>query len=83
MEKGKIDFWDLILLIAALLILFWATLKAFGIINSPAWFDMLPFFSIGIAIIGATYKLGKIKKGIEETKAKVNKILSIAKDAYN
>lgn len=76
MKKG-IDFWDVLIIIGSALILGWALLKALGIIGSPVWVDMLPYFGGGTAIIGAAYKLGKIKKGIEETQAKVDKILKI------
>lgn len=71
------DVWDAVIIIGALIILIWALLKAIGVINSPAWVDMLPYFGASFSIIGAAYKLGKIKKGIEETDKKVDRILSI------
>jgi len=73
----KFDIWDIMILIGALLIITWALLKSFGIINTPAWVEMIPYFGAGASIIGGAYKLGKIKKGIEETQEKVNKILKI------
>lgn len=76
MEKNW-DFWDIVILIAALIILFWALLKAFGIVGSPVWVDVIPYFGVGLAIIGGVYKLGKIKKGIEDTERKIDKILKI------
>lgn len=75
MEKGNIDVWDILLLAVALAIIFWALLKAFGVIHSPVWVEMIPYFGLGFAIIGAVYKSGKIIRGIEETDKKVNRIL--------
>ena len=65
------------LIITALLIFGWALLKAVGILHSPVWVEMIPYFSVGIGILGGVYKLGKIKQGIDETKINVNKILVI------
>jgi hypothetical protein len=76
MEKKEVfGFWDYLILVGAAIILLWASLKAIGIIHSPVWVEMVPYFGGGISIIGAAYKLGKIKKGIEETDKKVEKIL--------
>jgi hypothetical protein len=77
MGKRNWDFWDVVILIGALLILFWAILKLLGVINSPVGIDMLPYFGIGISILGFVYKLGKIMRGVEETERKVNKIATI------
>lgn len=75
-EKKSFD-WSWLIIAGALVILLWAFLKAFNIINSPVWFEMLPYFGAGASIIGGAYKLGKIKKGIEQTDEKVDKILKI------
>ena len=74
-RKESVDIWDILILSGAVIILLWAILKAFGIINSPAWVEVLPYFGAVASIIGAAYKLGKIKKGIEQTKSKVDRIL--------
>lgn len=73
----KWDIWDAAIISGSLLIIGWALLKAFGIIHSPAWVEMLPYFGGGTAILGAAYKLGKIRKGIEDTEKKVDRILRI------
>jgi hypothetical protein len=77
MDKRGWDFWDLVILIGALIILFWALAKALKIIATPIWVDTLPYFGVGFAIIGGVYKLGIIKRGIDETERKVDKILTI------
>ncbi len=77
MQKGERDIWTALIIFGALLILIWALLKAFGIIQSPVWVEMVPYIGGGISIIGGAYKLGKIKKGIGETEDKVDKILEI------
>ena len=71
------DFWDWLIIIGALVILVWALLKSFNIINTPTWIEMIPYFGGAASIIGGTYKLGKIKKGIEITEKKVDKIITI------
>lgn len=76
MKKG-LDFWDALILIGSALILGWALLKALGIIHSATWIDMIPYFGVGASIIGGTYKLGKIKNGVEETHTKVDRLLKI------
>ena len=77
MKKLGIDFWDCLIIIGGLFILGWALLKSFGIIHSPIWVEMIPYFGGAMSIIGGAYKLGKIKRGIEETEQKVDKILKI------
>lgn len=77
MRKNDYEVWDYLILFGAALILGWALLKAFNIIHSPTWIEMIPYFGGGASIIGGAYKLEKIKKGIEETETKVNKILKI------
>ncbi len=77
MEKRSLELWDIIILIGAILIIIWALLKSFGVINTAIWVDMIPYFGASASIIGAAYKLGKIKKGIEDTQEKVNRILKI------
>lgn len=74
---AKLGFWDILIIVGTALILAWAILKALGFIHSPVWVDMLPYFGAGSAIIGGTYKLGKIMEGIEDTKNNVEKILKI------
>ncbi|MBU3907540.1 MAG: hypothetical protein KKA64_04805 [Nanoarchaeota archaeon] len=75
-EVLNILFWVLIWL-GILILLVWIALKVSGIINSPVWFETLPYMGIVLTILGAAYQLGKIKQGIEETERKVNKLLSI------
>lgn len=73
----KLEFWDIVILTGAILIIVWALLKSLGIINTLIWIDMLPYFGAGASIIGGAYKLGKITRGIESTENKVNRILRI------
>ena len=75
----KIDFWDILILFGALAILTWALMKAFRMIHTPAWVEMIPYFGGAFSIIGGTYKLGKIIRGIEETEQKVDKLITIEK----
>jgi len=80
MEKEGWNFWDIVALSGAVLILFWATLKSLGILHSPTWIEMIPFFGIGITflgfILGIAYKIGGIMHEIELTGFKVSKLVN-------
>jgi len=71
MNKKGIESWEWLMIIGALIIIAWALFKAFGIIHSPVWVDMVPYFGGGISILGVTYQLGRIKRGIEQTEEKL------------
>ena len=76
-KRGRITFWDILIWFGIALILGWAILKSLGILHSPIWTEMIPYFGVGAAAIGASYKIGKIMRGIEITNSKVNKLLQI------
>lgn len=82
MNKRGLDSSSFFIIIGAILILLWALLKAFNIINTPMLIEMIPYFGAGVSIIGVSYKLGKIKRGIEETENKVDKLIKI-EDRFN
>ncbi len=63
-NKGQIS-WDYLIWIGLVMLLVWAFLKSLGIINSPVWVEMIPYFGIGVAGMGGAYKLGKIMEGVE------------------
>lgn len=73
----KIDYWAILIIFGALLVLIWALLKTIGVIHSPVWVEMIPYFGIGASIIGAAYEFGRLIKGIELTNKKVDKLLSL------
>jgi hypothetical protein len=77
MGKLKLSFWDALLWVGAVLVLVWALLKALGWIHSPVWVEMVPFFGAGASLVGASYKLGKMAKGIEDTQQKVDQLVKI------
>jgi hypothetical protein len=76
-KKEKISVWDFLIWAGIILILGWALLKAFGVIHSPVWVDMIPYFGVGGSAVGGAYKLGKIMRGIENTNEKVDRLLEI------
>jgi len=45
-------------------VLLWALGKSFGIIHSPDWVEMLPYFGIVVAISSASIRIGKILERI-------------------
>ena len=79
MNKRGLSFWDAILWIGIAILLGWAILKTLGIIHSPIWVDMLPYYGIGVGAVGGAYKLGKIMEGIQKTQEDVSKLLQIEK----
>jgi len=86
-KKGKLDFWDLLLYGSAITIIVWALLKAFRIVESPIWFEMLPYLAVGIAIFSGVYKFGGMMRNIKnidgrvsKTDEKVNRLLEMRDD---
>lgn len=71
----RIAWWDLLIVFGITVLLIWALLKSFGIIHSPVWVEMIPYFSVIFAFIGAVYKLGKIMEGINNMKLGLDKVL--------
>ena len=83
MQKEDITFWDVILWLGIIAIFLWALLKSFGVINSPIWVDMIPYFGLAGSAVGGAYKLGKIMECIENTNQKVDRLLEIEKRFEN
>ncbi len=80
--NNKITFWDVLIWVGTILILGWALLKSLGIIHSPVWVEMIPYFGFGISIVGGAYKLGKIMNSIEDTQKKVSKLV-VLEERFN
>lgn len=76
-KRGSFNFGEILIWIGVALIIGWAILKSVGFIHSPIWVEMIPYYGVGVAAIGASYKIGRIMKGIEITNRKVNKLLEI------
>ncbi len=72
MGRKRISFWDVLIWVGIVLIIGWAILKSVGVIESPVWVEMIPYFGAGASIMGGAYKLGKIMRGIESTNRKVD-----------
>lgn len=49
--KKETEFWNTLIIVGAILIIGWALLKSFGVINSPPWVEMVPYFGIGVSIM--------------------------------
>ncbi|MFH1199725.1 MAG: hypothetical protein V1708_01525 [Candidatus Micrarchaeota archaeon] len=68
--------------LGAVAILLWALLKSFGIIHSPVWVDMIPFFGGGVSILALAYRadrfIQKIEQKIDEMTAEVKKIAGLS-----
>jgi len=80
----KTTFWDYLIYIGAAMIIGWALLKILGVMQSPVWFEVLPYLGVGVAIIGIGYRLvgtgykfGQIMEGMRNTDRKVDRLLEI------
>ncbi|MBU3924210.1 MAG: hypothetical protein KJ592_04795 [Nanoarchaeota archaeon] len=56
------------------IMLSWYFLKAFGIVNSPIWFEILPALSAGISVGGFGFYLGSLKKTVDINSKNINKL---------
>lgn len=70
--KRRLDVWDYLLWLSAILILGWAFLKAIGVINTPEWVLMIPYFAAGLALLSCVFKGGQISQNIETMKDDVS-----------
>jgi len=52
----------------------WALGKSFGIIHSPNWVEMIPYFSIAVAISSASTKVGRTLEKIDNIDKRVDSI---------
>lgn len=73
----RVEWWDALAILGTVLILAWAFLKAIGVIHSPVWVEVIPYFGIGATFAGFIYKLGKIMEGIEGTKKTVDRLVNM------
>ncbi len=55
-----VSFW-----IGIAVLVLWALGKSFGMIHSPAWVEMIPYFSVAIAVSSASIKIGRILERID------------------
>ncbi len=83
-DKIKYLFWEALFWVAIGTLFLWALGKSFGIINSPNWVEMLPYFSIGTAISAASIKIGRILEKIENIDKRLTNltltVIEIGKD---
>jgi len=75
MNKNKIA--DAVLIGSGLILLIWALLKSFGVIHSPVWSEMIPYFAGGTSILGIVYKWGAFNKDFEILKNKVERLIKL------
>ena len=63
--KGEIN-WGLVLMyVSAFVILIWALLKSFGVINTPVWIEMVPYFSVFGGVVGGAVVFGKLFERVD------------------
>jgi len=65
-KKGEFSFWQALIWIGAIIILAWAILKSFGVIESPLWVELLPYYGVGITLLGVAYGFGKLVKEVKD-----------------
>ena len=83
-KRGKVSFWDFLIWTGIALVLIWILLKTFGVMNSPIWFEMLPFYGLVGTSIGMAYKFGQVMENInhrfDRTDEKINQLLEMKED---
>ncbi|MFH0752835.1 MAG: hypothetical protein V1914_04555 [archaeon] len=57
--KAQNKIWTALFWIGVLLLLGWALGKSLGLINSPVWVEMLPYFGVGFSLTAGGVKLGR------------------------
>ena len=67
MEK-RVSIWDIIAWIVLILILVWLILKAFGIINTPALIEYVPYFGAVYLAGWQIHKLASVAEDVKELK---------------
>ena len=76
---GDIMFWA-----GIIILVLWALGKSFGIINSPNWIEMIPYFTIAVTLSGAGVKLGRTLEKIDNMEKELNSlriaVIEIGKD---
>ncbi|MBI1970158.1 hypothetical protein HYS47_00265, partial [Candidatus Woesearchaeota archaeon] len=56
--KQKILVYDVIIYTCLALLLLWIILKFVGVIQTPLWLELLPYFLAGVSLFGAVMKVG-------------------------
>ena len=53
--------WGIVLMyVSAFIILIWALLKSFGVINTPAWIEMVPYYGVFVGVVAGAVVFGKL-----------------------
>lgn len=65
---AKSDLFYYISLAGVVVLIIWAILKSVGIIQSPVWAEMVPFFSIAIVFGGLIMNVRHIGNSLKEFK---------------
>lgn len=61
----EIDIWDIVFWLGLLTIFLWALLKSFGVIHSPSWIEMVPYFGGVVALAGFAFKAGRLFQKVD------------------
>mgnify|MGYP001580822324 FL=1 len=74
---GRISWSDIIFWLALLVLLVWIILKGFGIINSPAIMEIIPYIS-GIFIAGAVWQqFRNMQNDLHQIKGATRRLLRV------
>jgi|GEM_PF-5975285 len=60
-------FWGVVMWVGLISTFVWATLKALGYIHSPPWQESMPFFMLGLTLMGGSFKFGQEMGDIQRT----------------
>lgn len=62
--KRRLSLWSILFWGGLLILVLWALAKATGIIKTPIWVEMIPYFSVAAALAGGGIKVGKVLEKI-------------------
>jgi hypothetical protein len=59
-RRGEIGLAEVLILTGAIMILVWALLKGFGVINTPLLVQMVPYIGGAVSLLGVVAGFGKL-----------------------
>jgi len=65
---------QVLIYLAAFILIFWALAKIFGLINTPLWITMMPVLAGGIGLLGFGVNAGKLVQRVERLVHDVGKL---------
>ncbi|MCK4328046.1 MAG: hypothetical protein KAW41_06310 [Candidatus Diapherotrites archaeon] len=72
----------LLAFVGSVIVIVWAFLKSIEILHSPIWMDMIPYFGVGITLLGCVFWLGKLSEKVDCIPEIKTSIIEISKEIH-